>query len=139
MFRNILVAVDGSEHSDTAFEVAADVAQRYRAKLMVLYAFPGSTGTGTIVSGDAEDASKLEGYGIIKSYEGKLVGKDLTGTQFFLQKGDAAESILRTAGSESVDLIVIGRRGVGRIEALVLGSVSRKVANDAKCNVLIVR
>jgi nucleotide-binding universal stress UspA family protein len=59
MFRNILVAVEGSEHSDAAFDVAADVAQKYGSRLMVLYAFPGSTGTGTIVSGDAEDATSL--------------------------------------------------------------------------------
>jgi nucleotide-binding universal stress UspA family protein len=67
------------------------------------------------------------------------VSKNLTGTRFFLQKGDAAERILHVAGSESVDLIVIGSRSVGRLEALVLGSVGRKVANDAKCHVLIVR
>ena len=39
----------------------------------------------------------------------------------------------------SADLIVVGSRGLGNIERMVLGSVSEFVANNAKCPVIIVR
>ena len=35
MFETILVAVDGSKHSDAAFDVAVDIAQKYGSQLFV--------------------------------------------------------------------------------------------------------
>ena len=52
MFETILVAVDGSKHSDAAFDVAVDIAQKYGSQLFVLHVFQGGTGTGTLVSSD---------------------------------------------------------------------------------------
>jgi nucleotide-binding universal stress UspA family protein len=43
MFENILVAVDGSKHSDAAFDVAMDIAQKYGSQLFVLHVFQGGT------------------------------------------------------------------------------------------------
>ncbi len=37
MFRHLLVAIDGSDHSDHAIEIAADLAMRYHAKLTLLH------------------------------------------------------------------------------------------------------
>jgi nucleotide-binding universal stress UspA family protein len=39
MFENILVAVDGSKHSDDAFDVAMDIPQKYGSQLFVLHVF----------------------------------------------------------------------------------------------------
>lgn len=50
MFENILVAVDGSKHSDAAFDVAMDIAQKYGSQVFVLHVFQGGTGSGTLVS-----------------------------------------------------------------------------------------
>ncbi len=51
--------------------------------------------------------------------------------------GEAAESILQTAEDEGVDLIVMGRRGLGRLEGLLVGSVSEKVARYATVPVFL--
>lgn len=139
MIENVLVAVDGSKHSDHAFDVAADVARAYGSKLIVLHVFQGSTGTGTLVSEAAQDANSLARREIIESYEKRLEGKQIAGARFLLQKGDAADRILKTADSENVDLVVIGSRGRGGVEALLLGSVSQKVVNNAKCQVLVTK
>jgi len=54
-------------------------------------------------------------------------------------EGPAAEAILQVAQVRKVDLIVMGSRGRGRLEAALLGSVSQRVVQEAPCPVLIVR
>lgn len=56
-----------------------------------------------------------------------------------LRDGDYADAILDTAEDIGADLIVLGRRGLGRVRSLVLGSVSNKVLQAAPCSVLAVR
>ena len=52
---------------------------------------------------------------------------------------DVAEDIINEAQAESYDTIVMGRRGLGKAKALLLGSVTRKVVDNAKgCAVTIV-
>ena len=54
-------------------------------------------------------------------------------------KGRAADKIVETANNGGFDLIVIGSRGLGGIKEFFLGSVSDRVADEAKCPVLIVK
>jgi len=52
--------------------------------------------------------------------------------------GDPAERILDAARSEQADMIVVGRRGRGRLAGLLLGSVSQKLVSLAPCVVVVV-
>jgi nucleotide-binding universal stress UspA family protein len=54
-------------------------------------------------------------------------------------EGKAADQILEVAGSEGVDMIFIGSRGLSDARALFLGSVSHKVANHAACTCVTVK
>jgi nucleotide-binding universal stress UspA family protein len=56
-----------------------------------------------------------------------------------LVEGRPADQIVKHAKAMDVDLIVIGQKGVGAIEGVLLGSVSDRVADDAHCSVLIVK
>ncbi|RLC55874.1 MAG: hypothetical protein DRI30_06810 [Chloroflexi bacterium] len=53
--------------------------------------------------------------------------------------GDPATSILDFARRRKVDMIVIGTRGLGKLKGTILGSVSRKITNNAETSCLIVR
>jgi nucleotide-binding universal stress UspA family protein len=53
--------------------------------------------------------------------------------------GDPAEVIVDAAKEAGADLIVVGTRGLGTAERVLLGSVSTKVLHDAPCDVLVVR
>ncbi len=55
------------------------------------------------------------------------------------RSGDPAEEILKLAREIHADLIVLGRRGLGRIGGLMRGSVSDRVLHGAHCAVLIAR
>jgi nucleotide-binding universal stress UspA family protein len=59
-------------------------------------------------------------------------------TQILL-KGDPAESILNVGKTKKADLMVLGRRGIGRLAGLLIGSVSQKVNQLADCPVLTVK
>jgi nucleotide-binding universal stress UspA family protein len=54
-------------------------------------------------------------------------------------RGDPAERLLDYVDACDVDMGVIGRRGVGRIEGLLVGSVSSKVSALAESTVLMVK
>ena len=56
-----------------------------------------------------------------------------------LEDGDYGDAILDAASDLGADLIVLGRRGLGRIGSFLLGSVSNKVLQSAKCDVAVVR
>jgi nucleotide-binding universal stress UspA family protein len=55
------------------------------------------------------------------------------------ETGHAAETIVRYARDNNFPLIVMGSRGMGSFQALTLGSVSSRVAQQAHCSLLIVK
>lgn len=56
-----------------------------------------------------------------------------------LMQGGPARSILKIAEDKKVDLIVMGRRGLGDLAGLMLGSISHKVSELANCACLTVK
>jgi nucleotide-binding universal stress UspA family protein len=53
--------------------------------------------------------------------------------------GDPAKEILSVAGEEHADIIIMGRRGMGGLAGLLIGSVSHKVSHLADCACLTVK
>ena len=74
------------------------------------------------ILGDARERAKENGVSAVRTHAGK---------------GDPAGAIIAHAKRRQVDLIVLGTRGLSKTEGLLLGSVSRKVANLCKMNCLI--
>ncbi len=137
-FTNILVAYDGSAHSRKALDMAINVAQCSHCKIKVLYVFEQVP----VVLGDDETARFIE-RAMNKGRE-LLVDATLrlrdTGLDFSADtvEGPAAEAILRVAKMEGSDLIVMGSRGLGMVQGLLLGSVSYRVLHHATIPVLVV-
>ncbi|MGE0609037.1 MAG: universal stress protein [Pirellulales bacterium] len=63
----------------------------------------------------------------------------LTGAETQIIEGDAAEKILALARERQVDLLVIGARGQGAWERMLLGSTATRLVEHAPCSVLVVR
>jgi len=73
---------------------------------------------------------------LVKKAHGRLttagVPKDAVVNKFKPKYYDVAEDILGEAEAGSFDTIVMGRRGLGMAKALLLGSVTQKVVQNAK-------
>ncbi|MDH3597362.1 MAG: universal stress protein [Rhodospirillales bacterium] len=56
-----------------------------------------------------------------------------------VEDGDTVQRILNCAERETIDLVVMGSRGLGGLSGLLLGSNSHKVSQLAKCALLTVK
>jgi len=56
-----------------------------------------------------------------------------------VEVGDPASAIIAVATAEKPDMLVMGSRGLGDIQGLLMGSVSHKVAHLAPCTVVTVK
>lgn len=65
--------------------------------------------------------------------------KKVANIQKKISEGDPASAIISHANEIDADLIVLGTRGLGEVESMFMGSVSRKVTNLADANVMIVK
>ncbi len=140
MFDMILLAVDGSDHAQRAARVAADLARAMKSKeLRVVVAFdpiPSYLGEPNLSHAGAARTQEAEE---IMANARALLGKIPGELHEEVLEGSAAEAILKVATTRGSDIIVMGSRGLGRLEGALLGSNSQKVVSHAPCPVLIVR
>jgi nucleotide-binding universal stress UspA family protein len=146
VIRNILVTVDGSDASARAVGVASELAARLEATLLVLHvirdmALPKELSD--MLKAEEATGSRLEilrdSARIILERAGKQAaeaGVKRVETEFL--QGDPANTIMAFANEHQADIIVMGTRGLGQVESMLLGSVSRKVSNLSRISCLIV-
>lgn len=149
MIHRILTAIDGSTHAAHAIDFAADLAARYDAELILLHVTPHSSSAQ--VPTELLELAKIEHVEPSESEILKGVAETMldqaekharaAGAKRIRTKcdmGHAAELIVAHAKEEKADLIVMGRRGLGAIGGLLLGSVSHKVSQLSECACLTV-
>jgi nucleotide-binding universal stress UspA family protein len=138
MFKNIVLAFDGSDYSNKALQYAKSMTERFEATLWLVHVFRNPSDFRGYT-----DYEKL--YARRKSAAQAVLddAKQKFGTTAFivneeLHEGREAESILKVAESRKADLIVMGTRGLGAVKGFLVGSVSRKVIHYASCPVMVV-
>lgn len=138
-FRKILVAYDGSEHSQRALDLAIKIAAGSDTLLGLVYAYdrlPAFLGE--------PDFEILTSKAVFKAQEminavvQSLAERGVAVTANVLQ-GPAAEAILKVAETEQYDLIVMGSRGRSDWQGALMGSTSHRVLHHAPAPVLVVR
>jgi nucleotide-binding universal stress UspA family protein len=145
MFKNILLATDGSAASTQAARLAVDLARVHGASLTALYVidpYPyvgvgeaSPTGLQAYMSAAYEHAAQAHAKIAALCREGSAVP---LGTRRAEDK-QASEAILQAAARESADLIVVGSHGRTGIPRLLLGSVAAKVVSMSPVPVLVAR
>ncbi len=141
--RNILVPVDGSIRAIDAVSYADDLADKCGATISLLYVL--QTDEPYILPEHLEKliqetgAAKSEADRILAAAMDRVALCDGARVSMETREGDPAGEILKFCREKGIDLIVMGDRGMGDLQGLLLGSVSHKVAQAAECPCLLYR
>ena len=146
MDRSIVCGVDGSPDSQTAIGVAARLAERLAARLvlahvvevtLVPYASIGSAG-GIAPPPIIPLLREEQEHAGARLLERIAIAAGLGDVEQRVAVGLPAERLADLADDEHAEFIVVGSRGRGRFKAAFLGSVSNGLVGVARCPVLIV-
>ncbi len=140
--KKILVAVDGSKHSEKALFKARKIAEAIGSEVTILHVINPLRDTVYInnreLANEIKKNASMRGEEVIK--KSKEVFQDFNGTLFTETRvGDAVDEIIKFSEEGGFDLIVMGSRGGGAFSRALLGSVSDKVVHHIKSSVLIVK
>ena len=136
----ILVATDGSESAAPAVRAAAEVSAKTDSEIELVYvgedisapaAYNDPSSSDTEAAREARElldevAKEIEAEG------GKVVESHIVPGE------KPAEEIVKLTREQDVGLVVVGSRGLGRLQYAVQGSVSSTVVREAECPVLVV-
>ena len=149
----LLVAIDGSEQSDYALNVALKIGERFGSKIVLIHVHTPTGGvapiidpvigsTNVIIPPQSDSEVKVEearaGH-LLADRMQVVLARNLECKAISKDSPDVAGEILRAAESGKYEILILGSRGRSGLKSLFLGSVSTKVAKEAKCSVLVIR
>lgn len=145
----IVIATDGSEHARAAVDLVArlsfDKGTEVTLLAVIEWFAPTFTASYPVIGQqvvEAFDKAEVKLHDdLTKVLQTEL--KRLQGTGFAvgteLRQGHAAQQIVAAVERLGADLLVTGSRGLGRVEGLLLGSVTNQLVKHSPCSVLVVK
>ena len=140
-YKNILVAVDGSQEAEWALQKAFTVAKNNNATLVLAHVID-TRNYPTVEAYDTtiRDRSETFANDLIKKYKEQAEAAGVTNVVsdivFGSPKGQISKDLPK---KHNIDLIVCGATGLNVVERFLIGSVSESVVRHARCDVMIVR
>lgn len=140
MFRNILVAHDGSEGAQKAFAAALDLAARCQAELHMISVrevhshFASTMGE---VMEEKDEENKL--YAQVKQDASRMAAERGVRLQVKILTGHEVETIIRSAREGGYDLLVVGFMGHSKVFGRIWGGTSQNLTKLSPCTVLVVK
>jgi nucleotide-binding universal stress UspA family protein len=134
-FKRILCAVDFSHGSLEAFRVAVEMARLYRGSLHLFHAIEAQPAVPSEVVVEIVKRANAAMEELVASAQSSLDGPAFTSE---ITSGRAFVEIVSRAREWKADLIVLGSKGTGSLEDMIIGTVEQ-VTMKAPCSVLVVR
>lgn len=142
-YKNILVAIDGSEKAEKAFMEAVAAAKRNQATLHILYVnevtgnYFGDFGFLTPnLQEELDEVAEKQ----MNEHRNLAIEKGLTDIETYILYGYPKTLIANfNESKEPIDLIVMGATGLNAVERALVGSTTSYVVNHAPCNVLVIK
>jgi nucleotide-binding universal stress UspA family protein len=132
--KKILVAYDGGEPAHRALELAADLAQRFEAKVGVVSVIPVRPSRVPVNPWDDRAVHTTE------LAEAKaILAKHGIEPVLYEPAGDPAVTIEKIADEGGYDMVVVGSRGLGLLSRALQGSVSEHVVTHSTATVVVAR
>lgn len=138
-YRNILVPVDFSAHTNRILKRAVEMANNNDARLTLLHVVDDILMPGEFYDVAADIEVEKKQHEVANARMAKLLsGSDYPMLESDVISGNPGSSILNYADEHNMDLIVIGSHGKRGVERM-LGSVAHRVMQHAVCDLLTVR
>ena len=140
--KQVVVGIDGSDQARHAAEVAVALARSHKARLHVITVVRPPEGWWGVVGSpppaDALSASMEHAQRTV--LDETLAHLDTKGLEVLASEeiGDPSSALIDYCSRIGADVLVVGRRGAGMVERIVLGSVADRLAHHAPCPLLIV-
>ena len=137
---NILLATDGSDNSLPALRAAADLSASSGSGIQVIYVGKGISKPANYNDPSAGDQDKAqEARGLIDGQIKEIEERGGTVADSHIVPGDKpAKEIVKLTREQEIGIVVVGSRGLSRLQYALQGSVSSQVVRDAYCPVLVV-
>ncbi len=146
--KKILLAVDGSETSLKATDEVLKLAKAFGSEvkiISVVYEQPIYPMPGAVIPPDLAETRKSlmmilqeTAKNMLDHVAEKFLAAEIK-VSTSIAIGRPSEEILSEAHQGEYDLVVVGSRGLTGIQRVLLGTVSGKIANNAKTSVLIIK
>ena len=142
-YDRVLCPVDFSDTSTRALEYGLSLAESPRSEVTLLHVVEEAAHSFLPPEKQVELAELQRGA--LEEVERRLQSllpsnvRDFCTPRVVARRGRTYEQILALAQEQSADVIVLGVRGHGLVERLLLGSVTSRVVRSAECPVLTVR
>ncbi len=131
---SILVAVDGSEYSDKAFEYACQLSMLKNIPLVIVNVVEEYATIGSTILRELKKSSKK----MLQRYKNQAESLQIV-TRTIHSVGNAAEEILKITNEKNIVTLVIGRKGKYGTSKDMLGGTSYKLVHFSKCTVTVVK
>ncbi|AKB31978.1 Universal stress protein [Methanosarcina siciliae HI350] len=141
LYRNIVIASDGSENSRRAISCGIEIAKLSGATIHALYVVD----TPSVISEDwtagkeaIREMMMNSGKKVMSKIK-KIIEESGVEVKEVLLEGYPANEIINFAENNNMDLIVMGTLGKTGFERLLMGSVAEKVVRHSNVPVVVVR
>jgi nucleotide-binding universal stress UspA family protein len=138
LFEKVLVAIDGSPYTDAALSAAEGLAAKAGCAVEIVHVhehdfIPSKAGMAPDLERGDEAQALLDGA----VSRLKTQGVSVTGRLVQAQTRDVARAIMETADDCGADMIIVGRRGLSSLTAMIVGSVSNKLIHVARVPIMV--
>lgn len=138
MYKQIIVAIDGSENSIRAAKEAAKLAHNQPTTINLVYVAETDEEFATKAYSGGSGLQEIERRRKIANVETVLKQQNIH-CQIIILQGNPVSEIVSYATEKEADMIVVGHHGMSGLRALMLGSTSKKIVKHATTPVLIVK
>ncbi|MBT2581348.1 universal stress protein [Planococcus sp. ISL-109] len=139
MYKKIILAVDGSDHSLRAAKEAVKLAKGSEgSKITIVFVADHDSAKNEVLHSSSSAELDLQRRKKLQPVEEAMAAAGIK-YRVEILRGTPGPTIVDFANKEEFEVLVIGSRGLNSVQEMVLGSVSHKVVKRANCPVLIVK
>jgi nucleotide-binding universal stress UspA family protein len=139
----ILAPIDFSDFSRHALAVAADLASRLNAELLLVHVVPAipdlPEGVSIFKEGEYDQNLRDTAAKQLSDLAAGLAAKNIKVRTELGTASDVGMELVRIAEKDQADMIVIATQGMTGWRKIPFGSVAKKVVEEAECPVLVLR